>query len=307
VLTVDLKAETVNTLPPSGELQDSAPGCTAVDTGLGTTFERWALYRALESLRQEYGFKRVLEAPADGMTGIAGLNSMALALQGCQVTLLLNGEAQAAFAQHVWDLHAPLAQPNILASGEQNDLPFAAGEFDLVWNFNVVNRWPEPEELLAEMARASQRYILFFVPNRFNYGFWLHRLHHQVARQPWDHGPPELLRPDAWQGRLQRLGLRPVRTMWVDCPWWPDIIDLGQMAADFFPFLKRPPMNRVLQRARPESRMRWEAEALPYYRPELYPELHTQMESLAVFENTHRQWLKVRFAHHLGILAVKET
>jgi SAM-dependent methyltransferase len=276
------------------------------DTGLGTTFERWALNRALESLRQEYVFEQVLEGPDDGMTGIPGLNSLGLARAGTQVTLLLPDEARAGLARQAWAHYAPEAGARILAGRSAARLPFGNGEFDLAWNFNVINRWPTPEQLLAEMARVSRRYVLFFVPNRSNYGFWLHRLHHQAARQPWDHGPVELLQPDHWTKRLAAIGLQPIRTLWVDCPWWPDIIDISQMAADFFPLLKHAPFNRLLRRASPESRMRWEISELPYYQPERYPELHAQMEKLAVFENRPSSPLKTRFAHHLGILAKKE-
>lgn len=290
----------------------------SADTGLGTTYERWALNRCLVRLQAELGWRTVLEGPGDGMTGIAGLNSLALGLAGAQVTLLLPDAEQARLACDVWarvgrgvetqdfaSLHHRLQVRGDAWDGKR--LAFPANTFDLTWNFNVMTRHPDPQALLAELSRVSRKWVLVFVPNRQNYAFPLHRLHHWVADEPWDHGDPALMHPAPWKNMFADLGLRPQRILWVDCPWWPDIVDLGQLLADFFPLLKRPPFDRLAQRAKPENRYRWPADGLPYYHPERFPEVHAQMERLAFFENTRHLGLKQRFAHHVGILAVKNT
>ena len=79
---------------------------------------------------------------------------------------------------------------------------------------------------------------LIFVPNRLNYAFWLHRLHHWVAGEPWDHGRIDLMHADPWRDLFAKAGLQVKQTFHVDCPWWPDIVDAGQLIRDFFPFLK---------------------------------------------------------------------
>lgn len=270
---------------------------TRADTGLGTTYERWALNRVLARLHQTYGFRSVLEGPGDGMTGINGINSLILGLQGCEVTLVLDTSSQADFARRVWEIHAPQANPRFETAFGSG---FEAGSVDLVWNFNVMTRAANPSALLDEMVRISRRYVFFCVPNAQNYSFWLHRLHHRVAHDPWDHGDIALMRPAPWERMLAQRGLTVREIIYLDCPWWPDIVDLGQLIADFFPFLKGH-----AQKARPENRLKWEAEDLPYYQPDRFPEVHRQMEGLAYFENSPFRWLKRLFAHHVGIFAEK--
>jgi len=283
---------------------------TRQDTGLGTTYERWALNRWLSRFSLESGILNALEGPGDGMTGIAGINSLPLALSGVQVTLALPDPARADYARAVWAHHAPRAALELHTNGRvhsqdlenRSHLPYSDNSFDLVWNFNVINRQPEPEGLLAEMRRVSRRWVLIFVPNRRNYGFSLHRLHHRVANQPWDHGSPDLLQPAPWKRMAQRLGLQVQEVIHLDCPWWPDIIDLGEMLSDFFPFLRN---TSISQRAKPTNRYCWEADSLPYYRPRDYPQVHRRLKRLGLFEDLEWEWLKARFAHHIGILAYK--
>ena len=44
------------------------------------------------------------------------------------------------------------------------DLPFAAGEFDLVTAIEVLEHVPDPEHTVAEMARCAGRHMLVSVP-----------------------------------------------------------------------------------------------------------------------------------------------
>lgn len=282
------------------------PGC---DTGLGTTYERWALNLLLSRLQAETGIKSLVEGPGDGMTGIAGLNSLGLGLQGVQVTLVLTDPNLAAFAHKVWALHAPSACLEIMSAAEHDTdaigrLPCPDGSADLVWNFNVMARQSDPQAAVAEMVRVSRKYVLVFVPNRLNYSFWLHRLHHRVARQPWDHGRADLLHPQPWRRMFAEQGLNDVQTLWVDCPWWPDIVDFSQLIGDFC-----PPLRQFTRQVKPENRMRWDADRLPYYQPAAYPHVHARMARLAFFEDipdcSRRVWLKRRFAHHVGVLGIK--
>lgn len=291
---------------PTPPQSPAASSITRADTGLGTTFERWALNRCLLRLHAQATFEEVMEGPGDGMTGIAGLNSLALGLQGARVALLLPDAERAVFARTVWARHAPQAALEICTSWDGRCLPFPDGAFDLAWNFNIMTRPDEPQALLAELARVSRRYVLIFVPSRLNYAFGLHRLHHRVAGEPWDHGRVDLMHPRPWLRRFAAAGLRVLETIWLDCPWWPDIVDPRQFLADFFPFLKRPAFRSFLQGASSENRYRWEAVDLPYYHPQQHPAVHSHMERLGTIENSRFPWLKQRFAHHTGIFSVKE-
>ncbi len=181
---------------------------TRADTGLGTTYERWAVNRLLSGLLSRLEVRTLVEGPGDGMTGIAGLNSLIAGLQGAAVSLLLPSPERAAFARPVSAHHAPDAQLEIIEEWDGQQMPFADASFDLAWNFNVMTRAADPQALLNELARVSRKYVLIFVPNRLNYAFWLHRMHHWVAKEPWDHGRIDLMHPRPWRGLFAKAGLR---------------------------------------------------------------------------------------------------
>jgi len=271
------------------------------DSGLGTTYERWALYRFLERIRREYGLRSVLEGPGDGITGIAYLNSLGLARAGAQVTLASTEPQRAAFARDVWSRYAPPThQADVRMIEAPGSLDGFEDGYDLAWNFNIINRHPNPSGLLEQMARASRRYVLVVVPNRKNYGFFLHRLQHRASGEAWDHGPMELLAAAPFQKMFVALGLRVREVAWVDCPWWPDIVDFGAMLTSFLPFL-----NGAARRLKPENRLAWPADGLPYFAPQEYPQVHQRMQRLALFEDCRWKGITQRFAHHVAILAEK--
>ena len=103
--------------------------------------------------------------------------------------------------------HAPDARLETVEEWDGKCLPFADGRFDLAWNFNVMTRQANPRAALEELVRVSRRYVLVFVPNRLNYSFGLHRLHHRVAGRPWDHGRIDLMHPEPWRRWFAEMGL----------------------------------------------------------------------------------------------------
>lgn len=64
---------------------------------------------------------------------------------------------QAGWRQH----QAPNLEYRVVAAQE---LPFAAGEFEMVSAIEVLEHLPEPERALAQMARCAQRHLLVSVP-----------------------------------------------------------------------------------------------------------------------------------------------
>jgi 2-polyprenyl-3-methyl-5-hydroxy-6-metoxy-1,4-benzoquinol methylase len=61
-----------------------------------------------------------------------------------------------------WREHqAPNLEYRVVAAQE---LPFAAGEFDMVSAIEVLEHLPEPERALAQMARCAERHLLVSVP-----------------------------------------------------------------------------------------------------------------------------------------------
>ncbi|MBC7249492.1 MAG: class I SAM-dependent methyltransferase [Anaerolineae bacterium] len=269
------------------------------DTGLGTTYERFALNKLLSHISKERQIKSVLEGPHDGMTGIAGLNSIVLALTGARVTVVLESQQHVDLAMKAWRAVGDGLRVNFVVSA-RGRLDFPAGSFDLVWNFNVLPRLPNAGAMIQTMTEISRRYVLIFVPNRANYGFWLHRWQHRVAKEPWEHGDIGLMDGEALARAMRAQGLRVLNTWLVDVPWWPDIADPGKLLTDFFPFLKP-----VADGARPERRYRWDVHHLPYFDEESYPDVHTRMRRLGFIERSRWMPLKRLFAHHVGVLAEK--
>ena len=260
----------MQTVPPSQTPVAATPssGITVADTGLGTLFERWALNRQLVRLQSELGFRTVLEGPGDNMTGIAGLNSLVLGLGGATSRCSCPIRNRTEMAHSVWRHHAPDAVFETVESWDGHRLPFEDGQFDLAWNFNVMTRPDDPRSSWPRWSGSAVSMCSSSVPNRLNYSFGVHRLHHRVAHEPWDHGRIDLMHPDPWKRWLGEMGLKFRETIWVDCPWWPDIVDFGQLIADFC-----PPLKGLSRCARPENRYRWGGDELPYYRLDDHPEI----------------------------------
>ena len=273
---------------------------TKVDTGLGTTYERWALNRVLLQLRNTYGFSSVLEGPGDGMTGIAGINSLILGMEGVNVTLIMESD-RAAFAFSVWKEIAPQTSLKIIDSWDDQQMPAEKNSYDLVWNFNILTYVVNPESLLSEMSRISRKYVFICLPNCKNYSFWIRYLHASHIHQPIHKQIIERMRLTSWLPMFSNLGLKILQVIWLDCPWWPDIIDPGQVVVDFFPFLKG-----FEKKYKQINHYCWTPPELPYYQKDRYADLHVQLDRLSIFEKSKNTWLKQRFAHHFGIFAEKQ-
>ena len=283
----------------SAHHQDRAPSQNMrVDMGLGTTYERFALNRAILQICEAREIRTVMEGPGDGMTGIAGINSLILGQNGVDVTLVLHDHSSALLAQSIWTYYQLQDRVHIILQTNNSALPFDNEQFDLVWNFNVLTGRSKPFSLLAEMSRISREYVFVCLPNRRNYGFGLHQLEHRISRQQWDHGDANLMRPEPWHRHFTKLGLKVLETIWLDCPWWPDIVDVRKMITHFFPFLSKKissPANCYL----------WRPFDLPYFSEEQFPEVHNLMKRLFFIEDSPFLWVKRRFAHHVGVLAGK--
>jgi hypothetical protein len=270
------------------------------DTGLGTTYERLALYKTLVQVCTDEEICSVFEGPGDGISGIIGINSLMLSLRGLPITLMLSGNEQIAFTQKVWTTYAPQADLRIIETAEDEKLPFMRDNFDLAWNFNVMPRAAEPFLLMDELCRISRKAVLIVVPNRSNYSFALHRLQHTVSHQTWEHGSIDLMLPEPWRKRLVQNGMEVKKVFYMDCPWWPDLVDIHEFITAFLPFL-----DRFSVRMKPENHMKWEADGLPYFQPEEYPDVHYQMDRLAFLENAPFTSVNRFFGHHVAILALK--
>lgn len=266
------------------------------DIGLGTTYERWALTRLLAALPARLGITTVLEGPGDGMAGIAGINSIPLARAGARVTVALNDEEQVALARRAWERYGGPG-PVHFQIAPAHGLGAVAEPFDLVWNFGVMPYLPDPSATLRQMLAVTGRFVLLFLPNPANYTF---RLRLRRLEESADGGVAAWMSRQRWESEFARQGLVVREVMTVDCPWWPDVIDISQAIHEWFPFL--PQRMKWL---RPETRCEWTVDDLPYFDAGRYSDLHRRMARLAWIEDSRWQGLRLLFAHHIGILAEK--
>ena len=271
------------------------------DTGLGTTYERIALARLIEKLARELAIGSVLEGPADGITGIRGLNSVPFAQAGADVEVVLSDADEAALARKAWRT-LRLAPKVSFHHSRDFRLPREGARFDLVWNFNALPQAPDPEGLIGDMVEASKRYVLIFVSNTWNYGFPIHRLHHRAASEDWSHGNIDMMNVRKISHLLESNGCRVIRKLLVDVPWWPDIDSpIEEVAATFLPFLKR-----CVSGSKRLERYTWTVDNLPYFEDPARDDLVRNLERHFFIERRERSPFRIFFAHHRGLLAEKE-
>jgi hypothetical protein len=271
------------------------------DTGLGTTYERIALARLVETLADELSVSSVLEGPADGITGIRGLNSVPFAQAGADVEVVLSDPDEVALARKAWR-SLRLSDRVTFRLSRTFRLEREGARFDLVWNFNALPQAPEPEELIGDMCESSKRYVLIFVSNTWNYGFPVHRLHHRAASEEWSHGNIEMMNVRRISRMLEDHGCRVIRRLLVDVPWWPDIDSpIEEVAATFLPFLRR-----FASGSKRLARYTWTVDDLPYFEGPKRDALVDSLERHFFIERQTRSPLRLFFAHHRGVLAEKE-
>ena len=271
--------------------------------GLGLVYERFVLNDFLLALGEEYGFESVLEAPLFGMAGVSGINSVALAQAGAEVTLVDDHAERLAAVERIWGELALPARFVHHAGWEQ--LPFADQSFDLVWNWaalwNISDGSPEgaqvPEFLLRELVRVSGRVVFVAMPNRAQVGYLMRK--YLLERDFVDYVD------EGWAdiGRVRRVlegaGLRIVREGVLDVPPWPDTV---------------MPASEVLKRLGIKSRKlegqfsgdSWQWSTMAYYLGE-QPDLYDRVMRYAWLDRAPIPWrIKAVWAHHRYVVGVKE-
>jgi hypothetical protein len=268
---------------------------TEYDTGLGTLYERFSIYSLIERLARELNIRSSLEGPLDGIAGINGINSIALARIGVQTTVVLPQLDLIQYAKRYYAGEGCLSNAEFICS---KDLALNR-QFDMVWNFNCLPQLADHEAVIEQMTRCSRRFILFFVPNTWNYGFGIHRLYHRVEKEPWHHGDIRIMNPGKLSTLLTRKGFKPVRRLYVDVPWWPDIhTPIEEVAARFLPFLKP-----FIKKSNRLEIYKYGVENFPYFQKDRREEMLRVLSSHPNFESSRIGLLKLFFGHHRGILA----
>ena len=119
---------------------------TDYNEGLGLVYERFVLNDFLLALQREHDFKAILEAPLFGMAGVSGINCVALAQAGAEVSLVDDRADRLAAVERIWGELDLSAQFIHLAEWAQ--LPFPDDTFDLAWNWAALWYLSDPASLL---------------------------------------------------------------------------------------------------------------------------------------------------------------
>jgi len=186
--------------------------------GLGTTYERFVLHEYFRRIRNRYGVRTVLEAPAFGMTGISGINSLWWAMQGAQVTMVDHSRERLEAIKEVWH-EISLKARLVYDPGTYTSLPFEDREFDMSWNFAALNPDLILEGFLRELTRITRKVIFMCVPNRMN-------LFSLLFSMPEGEGRFVQLRrmnSGVIQGIMGNNGWEMKDRGFLDVPPWPDI------------------------------------------------------------------------------------
>ncbi|GIW10238.1 MAG: hypothetical protein KatS3mg061_1295 [Dehalococcoidia bacterium] len=263
--------------------------------GLGVVYERLVLNDLLERIDRRYPYQTVLEAPLYGMAGVDGINSVRLAQNGKQVTLLDVDRARLARVQQHW---ATLGlEVQLVASRDPGTLPFADARFDFVWNFAALWHVPDAASLLREMVRVSRDLIFVAMPNQLQPGYLLRKyvIDRDFFRRV-DERWGALARVKAL---LRQAGCQIVEAGVLDVPPWPDTCLPASEV------LRRVGLGWLPLRSRFEGDG-WRWSTMEYYAGKA-PELRELVDRLAVLDRAPIPWPLKRFwAHHQYLLARRE-
>lgn len=195
------------------------------DVGLGTAYERWAVYELLGKWLADEPPATALEGPVDGMAGIPGLHLLPAAARGTRVTVIVPDEEGAEVVRGIYR-----------TVGLEGRLDARAGAawpeetFDLVLTYNALPSVPDWKTYLSEAAARARRRLVVSVTHPASYGVFLRRAFRlaQPGEKPLELFDHPSTSPIALEPELRRYG-RVTHDSFVDCPWWPDLfVETGE-------------------------------------------------------------------------------
>ncbi len=266
---------------------------TNYDEGLGLVYERFVLNDFLRDLRLQYGIARVLEAPLFGMAGVSGINSVALAQDGCDVTLVDDHPKRLAGVKRIW---AELGLPvRLVFTRDWATLPFPDRSFDLTWEWAGLWFLSDPEGLLRELARVSRKVVFVAMPNRWQVGYWLRK--HLLDKEFFHHVDERWVDMGRIRRVLEEAGVRIVEQGVLDVPPWPDTVMPAREVLQRLGIRSR----RLEQRFQGEG---WRWSTMAYYLGE-EPDLYERVIRYAWLDRARLPWqIKAVWAHHRYLVGV---
>ena len=195
------------------------------DVGLGTAYERWAVYELLKTWLGKLDVSTALEGPVDGMAGIPGLHLIPAAVRGARVTVVVPDDEAADVVRGVYRTVGVEERLDVRVSPD-----WPEGSWDVVLTYNALPSVPNWKGYLAEAARRARRRLFVSVTHPASWGVFVRKTLRLVQPGP---RPLELFdhpstKPGVLEPELGRYG-RIVDDAYVDCPWWPDLfVETGE-------------------------------------------------------------------------------
>jgi SAM-dependent methyltransferase len=268
---------------------------TNYDEGLGLVYERFVLNDYLTALALRYRVRSALEAPLYGMAGVSGINCVALAREGVDVTLVDDNAERLAGVQRIWeeDLQLPVSLVRV-SPGAWGSLPLPDDSFDLAWEWAALWHIADPAGLLRELARVSRNLVFVAMPNSLQLGYWMRKW--ILEREFFDDHDEAWTSMARIKALLQDAGLTVIEEGVLDVPPWPDTV---------------MPAGEVLQRLGIRSeRLQeqfsgdgWSWSTMAYYLGD-EPQLRERVMKYAWLDQACLPWqVKAVWAHHRYVLA----
>lgn len=277
---------------------------TDVDVGLGTAYERLAVYRLLDRWFGSESIGSGFEGPADNMAGIPGLHLIGLARRGARITV---GLGQAHALANVEAVYRTLGLEGRLETRlVQSSDPLGERIYDVALTYNVLPLVENWRGFLRKVAATSRRWLVVGLTNPATYGASVRR-----ALRPFERAPQaelfqhESVLPPKIEPELERLG-RVVAHEYFDCPWWPDLfVDAGDSLLSAT--LRRLP---VVSRFAPAPQKTVSAEGRFIYGKDNYPFLkrledNPELKSALARHPTFDESRASRFFGHLHAYLVE--
>jgi len=269
------------------------PYLTNYDEGLGLVYERFVLNDFLDDLRRRANIQTVLEAPIYGMAGVSGINSVALAEAGCQVTLVDDTPDRAKQIQRIWSELDLAPDLKTISPDQWGELPFPDGSFDMTWNWAALWYLPDAGALLRELTRTSRHLVFVAMPNNLQIGYWMRKL--IIDRDFFPTVDERWVNIGLVRRTLEDAGVKIIASGVLDVPPWPDTV---------------MPANEVLKRLGIRSEKledqftgdSWSWSTMAYYLNE-QPDLRERVIKYAWLDHARLPWqMKAVWAHHRWLL-----
>ncbi|MGH7297305.1 MAG: hypothetical protein ACRELB_20375 [Polyangiaceae bacterium] len=196
------------------------------DVGLGTAYERLAIYRLFDRWLEGRHVQTAVDGPVDGMAGIAGVHLLGLARHGTRVRVELTEQAP---LERVRGVYAHLGLADRLETAVQSADEPGRTSADLVLTYNALHLLDDWRGYLDRVAQRARRYLMVSVTSPYSYGVMIRKAMRVAERgaadELFDHPST---RPAEIEPALKRYG-RIVEHDYLDCPWWPDLfVETGQ-------------------------------------------------------------------------------